>query len=91
MEEQITRMPGNKVLIKIFGLQRRKVTGEWRKLCSGSFISRNLLNLLAAKPIRTWFVEQVTYMWHLSDTTRILTMSEIPGFICGDSEDWCLP
>jgi hypothetical protein len=38
-------MFGNRALIKIFGVQRQRVAGEGRKICSGSLIGFNLLKL----------------------------------------------
>ena len=69
MEEQITRMLRDKVMIKIFGLQRWKVTGEWRKLRSGSSISCNLLSLLPFKP-RSKLCVRTSNMHVASDTAK---------------------
>jgi hypothetical protein len=78
-------------MIKIFGLQRQRVNGEGRKVCSGSAIRYNLLKLLRFKPKATRCVRQITPTCYLSDITRLHQMYEVfRFFFAGDSEECCI-
>jgi len=51
-EERRLKVFENKVLRRIFGAERDKVTGEWRKLHSDLYCSPNIVRLIKSRRIR---------------------------------------